>query len=586
MYILWMIEVTGYAIGVMNGISNQISHLPVSESIIFDIALILIVSAILAFVAKILRQPLIPAYVLAGLIIGPVVLGLVRNLDLVYAFSEIGIAFLLFTAGLEISFSKIKEAGLKKIVFIGLLQVGVIFGIVYFLAGFLGLTSLQAGYIGIILAFGSTMVDIKLLADRGELVTLHGRLVLGILLLQDLVAIIAIVIFTTGGFAVTPLAFAFGKLLMILAIAIVLQKFILNKLFRFAARSPELLFLSSLAVLFLFIILAYVSELSIVIGAFIAGVSLANSPFKIELESRISPLRDFFAILFFVALGMQIVFTGIGNRMVLFWALLAGAFIIKPLITLILLRVTGYRSRTSFFTAISLAQLSEFSLIIGAIGVSIGALDISIFSTVILATIITMSVTPYFINFKDKIYQIFKYPVSLLGFLPMKEDLEYENKGRKEILLIGSHRMGGALMEELLEKKDKLIVVDYNPDVINVLKNKKISCIYGDITSPELLDKIDLKKLKLVVSTIPDYEENMHLVKKIKRLAPRVKVVATGSRISETLKLYNAGADYVVTPKIIAGQELGTIIHSKKFDLKKAKQKHLRHLGDIHKLLY
>jgi len=581
-----MVGITGYVVEVMNGISNHIIHLPAGEAIIFDIALILIISAILAFIAKMLRQPLIPAYVLTGLIIGPLVLGFVKNLDLMYAFSEIGIAFLLFTAGLEISFKKIKEAGLKRIAFIGLLQVGIIFTIAYFLSGWLGLTPLQAGYIGVILAFGSTMVDIKLLADKGELVTLHGRLVLGILLLQDLIAIIAIVVFTTGGFAVAPLAIAFTKLAAILLIAIVLQKFVLNKLFRFAARSNELLFLSSLAVLFLFIILAYVSELSIVIGAFIAGVSLANSPFKIELESRISPLRDFFAILFFVALGMQIVFSGIENRMVLFWALLAGAFIIKPIVTLVLLRISGYRSRTSFLTSISLAQLSEFSLIIGAIGVSIGALDVSIFSTVILATIITMSVTPYFIDFKDEIYRFFKYPVSLLRFLPMRDDLDYKSKTPKEILLIGSHRMGGALMEELLTKKDRLLVVDYNPEVINVLKNKKISCIYGDITSPELLDKIDTQKLKLVISTIPGYEENLHLVKKLKKLAPKVKVVALGARISETLRLYKAGADYVVTPKIIAGQELAEIIHSRKMDLKKAKQKHLKHLGDIHRVLY
>jgi len=581
-----MVGITGYAVEVVNGIGNHISHLPASEAIIFDIALILIVSAILAFVAKMLRQPLIPAYVLAGLIIGPLVLGFVRNLDLIYAFSEIGIAFLLFTAGLEISFKKIKEAGLKRIVFIGFLQVGIIFAVAYSLAGFLGLTALQAGYIGIILAFGSTMVDIKLLADRGELVTLHGRLVLGILLLQDLVAIVAIVVFTTGGFAVVPLVVAFAKLAAILVIAIVLQKFVLNKLFRFAARSPELLFLSSLAVLFLFIILAYISELSIVIGAFIAGVSLANSPFKIELESRISPLRDFFAILFFVALGMQVVFVGIGERMILFWVLLAGAFVVKPFITLILLRLGGYRSRTSFFTAISLAQLSEFSLIIGAIGVSIGALDMSIFSTVILATIITMSITPYFIDFKDVMYRFFKAPISLLKWLPMREDLEYESKGVKEILMIGSHRMGGALMEELLTKKDKLLVVDYNPEVIGVLKKKKISCIYGDITSPELMDKIDLKKLKMVISTIPDYEENLHLVKKTKRLAPHVKVIATGSRISETLNLYKAGADFVVTPKIIAGQELAHIIHVNNPDLKKAKKKHMKHLSEIHRILY
>ena len=578
--------VTGFVIEVMNGIGGRVSALPASEAIIFDIALILIVAAVLAFIAKVLRQPLIPAYVIAGLIIGPLVFGFVKNLDLVYAFSEIGIAFLLFGAGLEISFRKIKEAGLKRIMLVGLLQVAIVFGVVFGLAGFLNLSSLQAAYIGIILAFGSTMVDIKLLADKGELVTLHGRLVLGILLLHDLIAIVAIVVFTSGGFAFAPIASAFAKLAVILIFAVIFQKYVLNKLFKFAARSAELLFLSSLAILFLFIILAYVSHLSVVIGAFIAGVSLANSPFKMELESRISPLRDFFAILFFVALGMQIVFVGIGERLVLFGLLLVGAFVLKPFVTLVLLRVVGYRSRTSFLTSISLAQLSEFSLIIGSIGVMMGVLDVSIFSTVILATIITMSVTPYFINYKTGLYKFFKYPVAVLKFLPMKEDLEYERKGDKEILLIGSHRMGGALMEELLEKKSKLLVVDYNPEVISALMKKKISCIYGDVMSPELLGKIDVKGLDLVISTIPSYEETLHLLKKIKKISPGVKVVVSGLRISETLNLYRAGADYVVTPKILAGQELARIVHGKKFDFKRAKKKHLKHLGEIHWLLY
>jgi Kef-type K+ transport system membrane component KefB len=578
--------VTGFAVEMVSGIGEHVSSLPASEAIIFDIALILIVSAILAFVARVLKQPLIPAYVIAGLIIGPLVFGFVRNLDLIYAFSEIGIAFLLFTAGLEISFRKIKEAGLKKIMLVGLLQVGIIFGIVFFLADFLGLTSLQAGYIGIILAFGSTMVDIKLLADRGELVTLHGRLVLGILLLQDLIAIVAIVVFTSGSFAVAPLAEAFAKLAGILIFAILFQKFVLNKLFKFAAKSSELLFLSSLAVLFLFIILAYISELSIVIGAFIAGVSLANSPFKMELESRIAPLRDFFAILFFVALGMQVVFAGIGSRMILFVALLVGAFVVKPFVTLILLRVVGYRSRTSFLTAISLAQLSEFSLIIGFIGVTMGVIDMGLLSTVVLATIVTMSITPYFINYKNCLYKFFKYPVAVLKFLPERESLEYDKKGEKEILLIGSHRTGGALMETLMGKSDKLLVVDYNPEIINALMAKKISCIYGDVTSPELLGKINVKRLKLVISTIPDYEETLHLVKRVKRINPGIKVVVIGERISETLKLYQAGADYVVTPKVLAGQELTNVLHGKKFDFKKAKKRHLKHLDDIHRLLY
>ncbi|NPE26853.1 hypothetical protein HNV12_02515 [Methanococcoides sp. SA1] len=582
-----MVGVTGYVTEAVNGVVHHIGALPPSEVIIFDIAVILILSAMFAFVARVLKQPLIPAYVLTGLVIGPLVFGFVKNMDLINAFSEIGIAFLLFTAGLEISFRKIREANLKKIAVIGVLQVAIIFGIALLLANFLGLTSLQAAYVGIILAFGSTMVDIKLLADRNELVTLHGRLILGILLLQDLVAIIAIVVFTGGGFALAPLGIAFGKLGLILLAAVLLQRFILNKLFNFAARSNEFLFLCSLAVLFFFIILAYISELSIVIGAFIAGVSLANSPFKLELESRISPLRDFFAILFFVALGMQIVFAGVGQRLVLLAALIIAAFVLKPIITLVLLRVTGYQPRTSFLTATCLAQLSEFSLIIGMIGVTAGVLDKSLFSTVILATIITMSVTPYLIKYKSSMYQFFRYPIRSLKFLPVREVLQYEDKKPKEILLIGSHRMGGALMEELLDNKEKLLVVDYNPEVIGVLMQKKISCVYGDVCSPEMLDKVDLSKLKLIVSTIPDYEQTQFLLKKLKKIVPKARVIVTGSRISETLKLYESGADYVVTPKILAGQNLVGILHNKKKgDLKNAKKKHLAHLREIHRLLY
>ncbi len=581
-----MVSINGLVTGAFFGIGNQINHLPAAELIIFEIGVILIISAILAFIAKMLKQPLIPAYVLAGLLIGPLALGLLKNMDLISAFSEIGIAFLLFVAGLEISFKKIKEANLKKIAIIGLFQVALIFAVAVLLSSFLNLSTLQAAYIGIILAFGSTMVDIKLLADKGELVTLHGRLVLGILLFQDLIAIIAIAIFTTGGFAFLPIAISFAKLLGMVAGAMILQKFVLNRLFKFSAKSAELLFLSSLAVLFLFIITSYILELSIVIGAFIAGVSLANSPFKLELESRVSPLRDFFAILFFVALGIQIVFTGIGERLLLLSFLLVGAMIIKPIITLVLLRITGYQAKTSFMTSISLAQLSEFSLIIGMLGVSVGVLDMSIFSTIILATIITMSVTPYLIEYKERMYKVFKYPIRILRYLPIKETSGYDSNKTYETLLIGAHRSGSVLLKKLMKNKEKLLVLDHNPEVINKLIDNKISCVYGDLNSPEIFNKINLKDLKLVVSTVPNYKENLRLIKVSKEVSPRTKVVVTGSRISETLDLYSAGADYVITPKILAGEEVSGMINSKKQDFKKLKNEHLKRLNEIHKLLY
>jgi len=221
-----MVDIASGFAAFIGDIGNHIAHMPASEAIIFDLAIILIISAGFAFISKTFRQPLIPAYVLTGLVIGPLVLGYVKNMELITALSEIGIAFLLFTAGLEISFSKIKEAGLKKIAFIGIFQMAIIFGIAFLLQGFLGLTTAQAAYIGVILAFGSTMVDVKLLADRGELVTLHGRIVLGILLLQDLIAIIAIVIFTTGGFSPLPLLTSFVNL-----IAMILLPYSYNDLY-------------------------------------------------------------------------------------------------------------------------------------------------------------------------------------------------------------------------------------------------------------------------------------------------------------------------------------------------------------------
>ena len=181
------------------------------------------------------------------------------------------------------------------------------------------------------------------------------------------------------------------------------------------------------------------------------------------------------------------------------------------------MRAAGYKARTSFLTAISLAQLSEFSLIIGILGVSLGVISTSMFSTIILATIITIAITPYFIDYKDRIYKVFEYPMSLFKFFPVKEKSEHKSDKRKEVLLIGAHRTGGVLLEKLLREKEKLLVVDYNPEIINSLIKKDISCVYGDISSPELIHKVLNKNLKLVISTIPGFEENLHWLNMIKR---------------------------------------------------------------------
>lgn len=579
-----MVDITGFATQWIGNIGTHLSDIPMKDAIIFDIAIILIISAIFAFVAKIFRQPLIPAYVATGLLIGPIFFGFVSNSELISAFAEIGIAFLLFSAGLEISFKRIKEANLKKISIIGTLQVALVFMIALLLSNFLGLDSMQAVYLGIILSFGSTMVVIKILSDKKQLVTLHGRIILGILLLQDLIAIFAIILLTSGGFALTPIIWAITKLIMIIGIALLIKIFILNKIFKFAAKSPELLFLTSLAILFIFIILTYVFELSVVIGAFIAGILLANSKFKLELSGRISPLRDFFSILFFVALGLQIVFNEI--IWALFFILLGIGFVIKPFITLLLLRIAGYKPRTSFLSAISLAQLSEFSLIIGTIGVIAGVLTVPIFSTIILATITTMVFTTYFIEYKNKIYNLLSGFINLFKFLPTREIEAYHDKQEKSILLIGAHRMGSILLQELIKNKKELIVLDHNPEMIKYLSHKKIPSIYGDLASPDVLESIDISKLKLVISTVPEFDDSLYLLKKIKKINPKTVVIMTANRISEASELYKLKANYVIVPKIIAGNELKKVLVESKKKISSLRSESKKLIKKVHKILY
>lgn len=581
-----MVEITGLVTSAVESIRNHFAYLNSTESIIFYIALILIISTAFAFIARYLKQPLILAYVVTGAIIGPLVLGLIRDINLINVFSEIGIAFLLFTAGLEISFRKIKEANLSKIIFIGIFQIAIIFFLTFFARNLLGLTILQSFYIGMILAFSSTMVDVKILSDRGELVTLHGRLILGILLLQYIIAMIAIVFFTNESFSTETLSIALLKLLGLIAAGFLMQKYVLNQSFKFAAKSGELLFLYSLAILFLFVTASYLLGFSIVIGAFIAGVSIANSPFKTELESRILPLRDFFAILFFVALGMQLIFEGIGSRLLLLGFLIVGALIIKPIVTFILLKITRYQTKTSFLTSISLAQLSEFSLKIAMIGFLLGILDTPIMSTVILATIITMAITPYLIDFKGYMFRFIRYPLGIFNLSSRGEKRDYVAHKKKETLLIGAHRMGSVILKKLEKDRKKLLVIDYNPEIISALSKKNISCIYGDISSPEIISLAYSNNLKTVISTIPSFDDNLFLLRKVKEKNPNVKVIVTGGRISDAERLYAAGADYVITPKIIAGNELAHFLGAGGKRLEKAKEEHLKYLKDIHRVLY
>jgi len=345
-----------------------------------------------------------------------------------------------------------------------------------------------------------------------------------------------------------------------------------------------MLLLASISFLFLFIIGAVIADLSLVIGAFFAGVVLANSDFKTEIQGNITSLREFFAVIFFVALGMQLNLIS-RNLVLLFFALFFLVIIIKPLLIMFSVRIAGYKKRTAFFTGNALAQTSEFSLIIVTIGLALGHINRELFSTLVLLTVLTMSLTTYFILYERKLVEKLSWPLNILRKVGAnKERYEFIEDNSKEIVIFGCHRMGNLILKEFEKNKDDVMVVDYNPEIIRSLIDKKIPCIYGDFMHEEILEKINLKNSNIFVSTIPDFEDNISLIKKINIANKKAVVIVVADNLSDAKKLYKQGADYVILPKFLGGEKASSVIRKARKDKKEMrnlKRKHKKYLDSI-----
>lgn len=558
------------------------------ENIFFDIGFIIIVATILAYIARLFKQPLIPAYILGGVIIGPF-LGLITNTEVIATLSEIGIAFLLFIVGLEIDIRKLKDVGLVASLG-GIIQVVSIFTLAFVAALLFGFFAMEAIYIGLIIALSSTMVVIKLLSDKKEIDTLHGKIIIGILLLQDLVAIIALsVLVSLGKFTVGGLFFAIIKGVIVLVSAIIISKYVFPSLFRFAAKSQELLFISSVSISFLYAIAFNYFGFSIAIGAFIAGVSLANLPYNLEIIGKIKSLRDFFSVMFFVSLGMNLVLGNLKTMIIPLLIFLFLATIAKPVIIIFTTAFFGYKKRTSFLTANYLAQISEFSLIIAAQGLLLGHISQEIFSMSVMLAIITITFTTYFVKMQSQIYhKVEKYLSVFDNFSENKEDFDYIPKSQKsEIILCGYDRISYNVVKTLKKMKKSMLVIDYNPETIKHLKNQKVPCLYGDIGDTEILERLNLKKASMIISTVSSRVDNTVLIKTARKDNPDIIIFVTANKIRDALDFYDSGADYVVLPNFLGGDYLSLMIEDFTGKINKLienKVKHIKELKERHHL--
>ena len=545
-------------------------------NIFLEIGIVIIAATLLAIIARFLKQPLIIAYIAAGIVIGPVGLGWIKSYDLISLFSELGIVFLLFIVGLQLDIRKLKHVGWQASL-VGLGQVIFTGAIGFFIAQYY-FNNLISTYIAIGLALSSTVVVVKLLSDKNEINTLHGRIAIGVLLIQDLVAVMAIMMFSSlDHFSTALLLSGLYKILILFTVALVAYVLILPYIFRKIGASRELLLITALSWAFGMAILAQYLDFSIAVAALLAGISLAGTPYSIEIVGRVKPLRDFFVTMFFVALGMQVAIEPLQKYLFPIVVFCLFVLIGNPVILYVVMKLFKYKPRTAFLTSISLAQISEFSIVLVALGLSLGHLNQEIVSIIAVIATVTIGLSSYMIMYDDWLYRKFK----VFFKVKSEEKLQYLPKKRFDVVLAGYNRIGYSIYNKLKSMRKRVLIVDYDPEIVKELIEEEKPCIYGDVGDLEVIDKMNLKHVKMLISTVPDIYDNLLLVKKLKEANPRALAIVTANQIDEALKLYERSADYVIMPHFLGGEHVSFLVEKYGKDLNKILRKKLEHIEEL-----
>lgn len=574
------------------------------SNLVSSVGIAILAATIMSFVGHLLKQPLLLAYIAAGVFIGPNIgFGLVANLNDIETISHIGLILLLFLIGLEIDMKKLKESG-KSLVVSGLSQfiICVVLGLAFFsLLGYgIGGGRYDLLYLAACCALSSTAIVVKLLYGKFEIDTLAGRITLGVLVFQDIWAIILLGIQPNlSDPQILTILFSFIKGAALVGVSLFFSKYILPRLFRAVSKVPELVLVSSLGWCFFICGLAGFLDLSLEMGALIAGIAISTFPYNLDVIAKVINIRDFFVTLFFVALGMQIP-NPLNTPGILAIAGISSLFLIGSRFlsiypTLYLLK-NG--NRVSILTSINLSQISEFSLVITALGLKAGHIGQDVMSVVIFIFVITSIVSTYMIKFSDTLQKACNTVLQKIGLKDIETQRdEDEGQSGKEIAILGFHRTASSFIRELMDMsknstfaalKDKIVVVDFNPEVHSTLQTMGIKVIYGDISHPDTLHHAGIHGVKLVISTIPDTilvgTDNLRLVSQIKDISPHAKIIVTAESVQRALKMYAEGADYVLLPRVLTAKHLifmiDKILSTDWPDLKDALHNEVRELGE------
>lgn len=547
--------------------------MPIIDNIFAEIAVLMAIASILGGLAVWLRQPLIIAFIAVGIVAGPAGLGWIQSSEQVELLAELGIAVLLFVVGLKLDPQEIRAVGAVAVI-TGLSQITLTGGFGYLIAVALGFNAIASFYIALSLTFSSTIIIIKLLSDRREIDALHGRIALGVLIIQDIMVILVMIALST--FAgdspqsnlVQAIVMMFVKGSAFLVFIGLTTRYVLPRLLHNFAKSIELLLLFAISWA---IALAAFSDglgFSKEVGAFLAGISLASTAYRPILEARLMSVRDFLLLFFFINLGVHVDIANFSSEIIP--ALVFSIFVLlgKPIMVMIILGRMGYRKYTTTITSLSLSQISEFSLILATLGVSLNHIPDTILELITLIGLITMGLSSYMIIYAHKIYpflspytEIFqrkiKHPEETIG------DLEKDNYSSIDVILLGLGRYGGSMIKYLQRQGMVVVGVDFDPKVVKFWQKRNVITLYGDATNPEFTGMLPLEKTKWVVSTIPGENLGLSLIHALNKNKFAGKVALTSHSKKETDTLEQAGADLVLFPFRDAAKEAAETLSEK-----------------------
>jgi len=530
----------------------------------YETAAILGLAAVLGVIGQKLRQPLIIMFLATGILAGPAVFGLIHSHEQIALLAQIGISLLLFIVGLRLDLGLIRTTGPVALATgLGQIVFTAVIGFVICLA--LGMAPISAAYVAVALTFSSTIIIVKLLSDKKEIDALHGRIAVGFLIVQDIAAILALVALTTFGTRLSQdqsalrvsLWMAGQGLGLLLAVGL-LMRYVLPVLMARLAHSQEMLILFAVAWA---VLLAAASEwlgFSKEVGAFLAGVSLAPSEYRDSISSKLVSIRDFLLLFFFIDLGARLEWSTVGSEVG--EAALLSLFVLvgNPLIVIAIMGYMGYRRRTGFLAGLTVAQISEFSLIVGALGVSLGHISPQTMGLITLVGVVTIFVSTYMILYSQNLYQLLATPLKIFERKnPYRESGSDTSAGTTaaDAILVGLGNYGSGLAERLLDRKMKIIGVDFDPQALERWRARGVPVLYGDMADPDLYEQLPVNRVRWVVSTVRSKDVNLALLHLLRYRGYDVKVALTAANEEEASLYRQAGAHVVLRPFTDAAEQ-------------------------------